>query len=607
MRISTNKPGKGIALALAALLASGSGLAQIVPPRHDTQSAAGVSYRNGSFSYAERDLSIGGEGQQGLTLERSYNSSVEVGTDFLSQGWTHSLVSYVSSQPMPINPDDPHPPTAQHKPFVYHVTFGGRSIGFKGGSFNPSTGGPVGVYAPVNPSGDALVFNGTTSAGYYTFTSQDGTVVNFTPGTGAQISNVTYPDGTHLDYTYNLTGAVRSVISNRGLAMLFESPNKVCAVNLAYSYVTATSSCPSDAQTATYGYTSGAHHQLLTSATKNGATRSYSYGGYDHLTCIQDPGQTICRIQNSYSVCPSDPNNQVSDNQTRLHDSVTSQTDGSGKTYQYSYSADSCTLWFGSDYRPFQTITSTSTVNGTAVTSAQVNTASMPLSLTDPISRTTGIAYQPNGAWNLEKVLPSQVTRSEGDIDVFSYDARGNIIAKTTTPKPGSGLASIVVSASYPDPCTNVVTCNKPDYAVDANGNRTDFTYDATHGGVLTETGPADASGVRPVKRHAYAQRYAWIKNSGGGYSQAATPVWVKTEERTCRSSATVGNACAAGSSDEVVTSYDYGPDSGPNNLWLRGLVVTADGQSRRVCYGYDRDGNKISETKARAGLATCS
>jgi hypothetical protein len=39
----------------------------------------------------------------------------------------------------------------------------------------------------------------------------------------------------------------------------------------------------------------------------------------------------------------------------------------------------------------------------------------------------------------------------------------------------------------------------------------------------------------------------------------------------------------------------------------LRGVAVTADGQTLRTCYGYDRDGNKISETKPRAGLAVCS
>jgi hypothetical protein len=148
---------------------------------------------------------------------------------------------------------------------------------------------------------------------------------------------------------------------------------------------------------------------------------------------------------------------------------------------------------------------------------------------------------------------------------------------------------------------------------IDANGNRTDYTYDATHGGVLTETASADTNGVRAVKRYAYTQRYVWIKNSSGGFVHASSPVWLLIEERSCRATATVGNACAGGAADEVITSYDYGPDTGlvGNNLWLRGKTVTAqdsDGviRSLRTCFGYDRDGNKTFETSPRAGLAGC-
>ncbi len=67
-----------------------------------------------------------------------------------------------------------------------------------------------------------------------------------------------------------------------------------------------------------------------------------------------------------------------------------------------------------------------------------------------------------------------------------------------------------------------------------------------------------------------------------------------------------MGNACSGGSGDEVVTTYDYGPDSGPNNLFLRGVAVTADGVTLRTCYGYDANGHKTYETKPRAGLASC-
>ena len=57
---------------------------------------------------------------------------------------------------------------------------------------------------------------------------------------------------------------------------------------------------------------------------------------------------------------------------------------------------------------------------------------------------------------------------------------------------------------------------------------------------------------------------------------------------------------------DEAVTTYDYGPGAGPNNLWLRGIVVTAGGVSRRTCYTYDHRGNQLSATSPLAGLTSC-
>ena len=65
--------------------------------------------------------------------------------------------------------------------------------------------------------------------------------------------------------------------------------------------------------------------------------------------------------------------------------------------------------------------------------------------------------------------------------------------------------------------------------------------------------------------------------------------------------------ACAGGASDAVVTSYDYGPDSGPNTLLLRGTTVTSSAGTLRTCFGYDRWGRKMSETSPRGTGSTCS
>lgn len=210
-----------------------------------------------------------------------------------------------------------------------------------------------------------------------------------------------------------------------------------------------------------------------------------------------------------------------------------------------------------------------------------------------------------NGSRNYDGNLSNRLLSaadSEGRNFSFTYDARGNVLVKTQT---GTGGGSLVSTANYDVVCGNPVTCNQPNWVKDAMGNQTDYTYDPVHGGLLTETSPPDANGVRPQKRSRYVQRVALVKNSAGGYSAAGPSLWVLDTSSYCRTSNATSTGCQA-ANDEVVTSYDYGATSGPNNLMLRGEVVTADGVSHRTCYSYDVLGNKISETTANAGLANC-
>jgi hypothetical protein len=154
----------------------------------------------------------------------------------------------------------------------------------------------------------------------------------------------------------------------------------------------------------------------------------------------------------------------------------------------------------------------------------------------------------------------------------------------------------------YPEPATEFCPtagrklCNRPIWRDDYKGNRTEYSYEA-HGGVRTETGPAAVpGGIRPQVRYEYALRRAWVSN-GAGYSPEPDSIYLPSRKAFCATGAASGWGCAI-AGDEVVTTYDYGPDSGPNNLLLRSETVTAGGVSRRTCYGYDWMGNRISTTR---------
>jgi RHS repeat-associated protein len=121
-----------------------------------------------------------------------------------------------------------------------------------------------------------------------------------------------------------------------------------------------------------------------------------------------------------------------------------------------------------------------------------------PTSVADPLGRTTSYQYDSSGRL-------TRVTQPEGNYVQYSYDARGNVTETRLRDKAGNSANDIVTSASYDTSCSSPVTCNSPNSVTDALGNVADYTYDSTHGGVLTATGPAPTSGaVRPQLRYSY-------------------------------------------------------------------------------------------------------
>ena len=581
------------------------------PPRHDTRSEGGVSYRDGSFNWSEQDLSIGGE--DGLQFGRTYVSTMG---DGFSPGWLFSTISLIRVSKVPQDPAA-MPPPPQLQQWVFSVMMGDRSFSFVGGNRDPHTGAPTrgGTYQSVEDDGASLAYVGTSTSGYFVLTEPDGTVVTFNNWVNGRISSILKPDGTRLDYNYQTAVTVRS---SRGYEVIVEGNTRACVVNLAVRHLPAgNATCPAGVQTVDYGYSAAPVRpglQVLTSATKAGATTQYEYIGVDHLGCVKLPGQNSCRVSNQYGSCPEDANQPATRYTRHFRDPVISQQFASGQSFSFSYAGGNYLNMcdFTNEYNETVNINDTSesetvmTRGDGAQINVQTTLGGLPSNVRDPLGRVTTADYSSNG------LLPSAVsqlirrTNVEGGIAEYSYDVRGNIVQERLKAKPGNGLADRVTTAGFAANCTNPKTCNKPDYVTDRNGGRTDYTYSPDHGGVLTEAGPADTAGVRPVKRYGYVQRYAWLANGSGGYAPASSPVWLVSEERTCRTTATSGNGCVGGAGDEIVKSYEYGPNAGPNTLLLRGVAVVADGQTRRTCYGYDEQGNRISETSPRAGLGVC-
>lgn len=589
---------KSVRLALSATLSvlalTNVALAQQqTPPRPYYYIGDGeVDLWAGTFMYSNTDITIGGaENEGGLAFTR-YNSVRAFGPLALKTG--HSLEVMIIR-------DRYKEEGAGEGMFNYrYYVVQGRSVKtFEQYYGDPTIHGGAAAYGVLTKSG---------ADGPFVFTSSTGSAINFDAITAsdcnignciARASKITHPTGHVTDFSYDATSKIlRLVTTNRGFGMGLEyntdgKISRVCAVNFSQAYASSSAPCPTGVPSATYSYgvDPGTFLKWWTFTDANGKTTTYTEGGDGSIGTIKGQGSTVNDLTVSYSASSG---------------RVASLTYADGTSTSYSYQQiypDDGTGQMGNEW------TKVTSPDGKITGHIYAyGIVPYPGSVVDPLNRTRQFRYSqaPSGPG----ILPMKRTEPEGNYTEYTRDGRGNITQTRIVAKPGSGQADIVSSATFPTPCSNLVVCDKPLSTTDARGYTSDFTHSATHGGVLTATGPA-VGGIRPQKRYAYVQRYAWIKTSGGGYVQAATPVWLLSEERSCRTTATVGNACAGGAADEVVTTYDYGSDSGPNNLLLRGTIITAtdDGvtTSLRTCYGYDARGDKIWETAPRAGLTSCS
>ncbi len=640
------------------------------PAERFSTTPGGVDMRTGRYAYSATDLSVGESSEVGgLVLTRSLANNIRGHINpfaNLSHNWDIFITEWRYSR-MHGGPPRTNPGGGD---FRISINFGGRSETFEANQTPNSLGIRNFEQASRSSYSTLTYENGdnTSNTIVYTMAAKDGTQIKFRPMGSADCSNiyrcayaseVVLPDGTILNFEYESPSNVanqtrlRSITSSRGYALLMQYGGgadwnhviKSCVYNLAIAPKPSNNICTSDAlASATYTYiTHGGKRKLSSVTDPRGDISRFTYNA-NKMNFI-DPGQTVPRITNTLA---SRLNNELA-----YDDIVTRQDFADGTYFIMNY-----------DEAPYQSSGTATTpepipeLAGGTYTDAQGNTVSLlygfpivpgtfgpptggesgfwnrqapinfgdiryqttpgPIVVTDSLGREwksdycdpAAYAGYPASFQNRCLIRPTLVSFEdpEGIVTEYLYDGNitRNIIQTTRKAKTGSGLADIVTSATYPS-CSlaNRKICTKPLSQTDAKGNVTDYEYDPVHGGVTRVRGPA-VNGVRPETRYTYAQRYAWYKNASGSFVQSANPIWLLTSERTCTNSNMTATGCAGGVAQSVVTTYDYGPGSGPNNLLLRGTAVSNGGKTLRTCYGYDAYGRRISETQPKGTGSTC-
>lgn len=421
---------------------------------------------------------------------------------------------------------------------------------------------------------------------------------NWTSSPTANASRVLFADGEIWTIKYEkspYSSRLRTVVSNRGYMIQYEYELesaqtaqsqtaswrklvKISGGSLAHNY------CDTSG-VALCGAISAAGNSVTLSHFATGYEVTHSSGFKKRLEALtpyqmqlSSPG-TNEQVKVSYGIfTPCDPMG-----------SVTAVTKNN-QTWNYAYAQ--CT----EEERGISWTLARTDPEGRTIKVRQLSSYSLPDLYTDELGREFSFGGSPAVGY-------AGFSQPEGNGVGAGFNSRNNRTSQSVGGKNGGVLS---IGATYDGVCANLITCNRPKTTTDANGNATVYDYDPVHGGIRTRTGPA-VGGISPQTRYEYVQRYARLKNASGGHDPAATPIWVLAREKFCRTTQGSASGCTGGAVDEVVTDYDYGPDSGPNNLLVRGIAVTADGQTRRTCFAYDPMGRKISETKPRAGLASCS
>lgn len=475
-----------------------------------------------------------------------------------------------------------------------------------------------------NMSGTAATLVKTGSNWF--FTTGDGSIYKF-DATGdfsdadnlqptallGKLLTITRPSGAVITINYS-GNSIQSVVSSRGYALMYGA-NTISVVNLANhtcnATVTACDSVDASITMSSMDVVSGAtgltHHveQITDPAGQNW---QYDVSGipvwFDPMV---GPGWFI--LDGLYYF--KSPTGYEVDLTYDLAGRLTTFTDNRG-AFAYSYDESLYAAERGGGHGILTVTDPSGAVYFTASSEANHTYPPWGAYLQDPLGNRTQFGRELHQTWEGTGYVSYQrlhdITQPEGNVRTWTYNARGNIIQVTDTPKPGSGLTPISITATYPTTCTYSKSCNKPTSETDANGHTTNYTYSSIHGGLLSAMDPAPvANGARPLKLVTWVQKYPYYRNPSGALAASSTPIWVKSTETECQTLAGSNPAAVCdGSAPKRVTTYEYGANGTANNLWPHGIAVSSGGTTLRTCFTYDALGNKISETKPNANLAAC-
>lgn len=458
-------------------------------------------------------------------------------------------------------------------PTIYTVTVGEGTTEFDA-SFN-------------NLSGTSGTLS--SSGGNYTYTSRTGVVYAFT---GTTLSSITQPNGTIYSINFDSSGG-GSVVSNRGYAFKIDATaNKVYAVNMsAHTCDAQAFSCDAYDNYITAGTATADGTSWRTITDSLGNVWWYSIGNTYKVGKAID-GTLERRAPGIFRF--KDPNGYFA---TIVRNStngcITSFTDPRGTftwTRSFSGGVDSITVT-----DPSGAVLYTAQVTGDAICPTGSNVLNY---VQNALGNRTTYNISQTGP-NNDGLRLNSVTRPEGNSVSYAYDARGNVTQVTNTPKSGSGLSTTYTYANFDTTCSNLKTCNKPNWTQDARGNKTYYTYDSTHGGVTSVTSPADSSGITPKSITTYAQFTAQIRNSSGSMINAGT-IWLPQTSSTCATAVTCD-----GTANQLKSTLAYGT----YNLLLSSVTTAAgDGTlSTTISGSYDNVGNIISVDGVRTDVSDVS